>query len=253
MLANIDIEHAYRNIPIHPLDRRLLGMEWNGALYVDTVLPFELRSTPKLFSAVVDVLEWIALHEGVSILLHYLDDFLTMGRELTSECWNNLKKLIQLCQRLGLPLIWQKLEGPATILMFLGILLDTQKMEMRLPEEKLRELKLLIVKWLSRKSGKKRKLLSLIGKLSHAAKIIALGRISFLRSVAHRVKHLDYWVHLNHEFKSDLAWWDTFIDTWNGLGMMQSVTANWTPSLLLYRCWGCGACCTSSLHTIISI
>ena len=39
LLAKIDIEHAYRNIPIHPSDRRLLGMHWNGALYVDTVLP----------------------------------------------------------------------------------------------------------------------------------------------------------------------------------------------------------------------
>ena len=72
-------------------------------------------------------------------------------------------------------------------------------MEMCLPEEKLKELKLLITKWLSRKSGKKRELLSLIGKLSHAAKIVAPGRI-FLRrmiNVAHSVKHLDHWVHLN--------------------------------------------------------
>ena len=251
MLAKIDIEHAYQNISIHLSDRRLLGMEWNGALYVDTVLPFGLRSTSKIFSAVADALERITLQEGVSILLHYLDDFLTMGRELLLECWNNLEKLVQLCQRLGLPLKWQKLECPATILVFLGILLDTQKMEMHLPEEKLRELRLLIQKWLSRKSGKKHEILSLIGKLSHAAKIIVPGRI-FLRrmiDVAHRIKHLDHWVHLNHEFKSDLAWWHTFIidyratyvsssmiyafiDTWNGLGMMQSVAANWTPGLL---------------------
>ena len=133
---------------------------------------------------------------------------------------------------MGLPLKWQKLEGPSTVLVFLGIQLDKQKLQMRLPEEKLRELKLLITKWLSRKAGTKRELLSLIGKLSHAAKIVAPGRI-FLRqmiNVAHRVKHLDHWVHLNQEFKSDLAWWYMFIDTWNGLGMMQSVAACWTPS-----------------------
>ena len=66
LLAKIDIENAYRNIPIHSADRRLLGMSWNQALYIDTVLPFGLRSAPKLFSAVADTLEWIALHEGVS-------------------------------------------------------------------------------------------------------------------------------------------------------------------------------------------
>ena len=151
------------------------------------------------------------------MLLHYLDDFLTMGRELTSECWDNLQRPVHLCQRLGLPLKWQKLEGPATVLGFLGILLDTQRMEMRLPQEKLKELKLLINKWTSREAGKKYELLSLIGKLSHAAKIITPGRI-FLRqmiNVVHLVKHLDHWVHLNQEFKSDLAWWQTSIDTWN--------------------------------------
>ena len=107
---------------------------------------------------------------------------------------------------------------------------------------------MLITKWLLRKSGKKRELLSLIGKLSHAAKIIVPGCI-FLRgmiNVAHRVKHINHWIHLNQKFKSDLAWWQTFIDTWNGLGMMQSVAAVWTPKVTFSTdasgSWGCGAC-----------
>ena len=47
LLAKINIEHAYRNIPIHPDDRHLLGMSWEGSLYIDAVLPFGLRSAPK--------------------------------------------------------------------------------------------------------------------------------------------------------------------------------------------------------------
>jgi hypothetical protein len=248
LLAKIDIEHAYRNIPIHPDDRHLLGMSWEGSLYIDTVLPFWLRSAPKIFSAVADTLEWIALHEGVSRLLHYLDDFLTMGAEHTCECQLNLEKLVDLCRRLGMPLKWQKLEGPATTLVFLGILLDTHKMEMRLPEGKLQELKRLIASWMPRKSGEKRELLSLIGKLSHATKIIVPGRIFLRRMIdgAHRVKHLDHWVHLIQEFKSDLAWWQTFITSWNGRGMMQSVATNETPRFTFSTdasgTWGCGAC-----------
>ena len=248
LLAKIDIEHAYRNVPVHPDERHLLGMYWGGAVYIDTVLPFGLRSAPKIFSAIADTLEWIARQEGVSVLLHYLDDFLTMGKENTQECQCNLEKLINLCHCLGVPLKWQKLEGPATSLTFLGILLDTRKMEMRLLEEKLRDLKELITRWMGRKSGKKRDFLSLIGKLSHATKIIVPGRI-FLRrmiQVAHRVKHLDHWVHLTHDFKSDLAWWQLFIDTWNGKGMMQSVAASWSPRFSFSTdasgSWGCGAC-----------
>ena len=120
LLAKTDIEHAYRNIPIHPSDRRFLGMVWKGALYIDTVLPFGLRSTPKIFSAIADAVEWIAMHRGVSCLLHYLDDFLTMGRAGSRKCSRNLDTLIHTCQSLGLPLKWQKLEGPSTVLTFPG-------------------------------------------------------------------------------------------------------------------------------------
>ena len=45
--------------PVHPDDRLLLGMEWKGQLFVDTALPFGLRSAPKVFIAVADALMWI--------------------------------------------------------------------------------------------------------------------------------------------------------------------------------------------------
>ena len=51
-------------VPVHPQDRPLLGVEWEGRVYVDTALPFGLRSAPKFFNAVADVLEWIVRHRG---------------------------------------------------------------------------------------------------------------------------------------------------------------------------------------------
>lgn len=128
LLAKIDIEHAYRNIPVHPDDRELLGMSWEGEVYIASVLPFGLRSAPKIFSAVADAVEWMGMHAGIMVLLHYLDDFLTMGRANSAECKENLDCLVNLCNRLGLPLKWEKLEGPAVVLVFLGILLDTQNL-----------------------------------------------------------------------------------------------------------------------------
>ena len=58
-LAKVDIRSAYCIIPVHPEDRWLLGMVWEGALYTDTVLPFGLRSAPKIFNAVADAVGWI--------------------------------------------------------------------------------------------------------------------------------------------------------------------------------------------------
>ena len=77
LLAKVDISHAYRNIPVHPHDRRLLGMTWEGALFVNTTLPFGLRSAPKVFCTVSDTLEWVLCYEGISSCLQYIDDFLT--------------------------------------------------------------------------------------------------------------------------------------------------------------------------------
>ncbi len=37
LLAKMDIEAAYRLIPVHPHDRVLQGMEWDGKIYVDPV------------------------------------------------------------------------------------------------------------------------------------------------------------------------------------------------------------------------
>ena len=57
LLAKVDIRNAYRNIPVHPDDRWLLGLSWKGDIFIDTVLPFGLRSAPKIFNSVADALD----------------------------------------------------------------------------------------------------------------------------------------------------------------------------------------------------
>ncbi len=54
LLAKMDVRQAYRNIPVHPVERCLLGMRWQGDTYVDAVLPFGLRSASLIFSAMGD-------------------------------------------------------------------------------------------------------------------------------------------------------------------------------------------------------
>ena len=160
LLAKIDIKQAYRNIPVHPDDRHLLGMMWENEIYIDLVLPFGLRSAPKIFTSIADAAEWIMRKQGVTWCLHYIDDFLTAGRPETEECAKNLQTTIRTCEWLGLPLKSHKIEGPTPIIPFLGIVLDTEKGEIRLPEEKMKELTTLIKEWLNRKHCKKRALLS---------------------------------------------------------------------------------------------
>ena len=86
LMVKVDIKAAYRLVPVHPEDRWLLGMQFKGATYMDTVLPFGLRSAPKIFNAVADALNWACQREGVRNSLHYLDDFLLIGSLQSHEC-----------------------------------------------------------------------------------------------------------------------------------------------------------------------
>ena len=44
------------------------------SLYIDTCLPFGLRSVPKLFNILADLLTWILEHMGVSPIMHCFDN-----------------------------------------------------------------------------------------------------------------------------------------------------------------------------------
>jgi hypothetical protein len=68
LLAKMDIKQAYRNVLIHPHDRPLLGMCWEGTVYVDAALPFGLRTAPLIFSALADTLQWIMQKKGVGCI-----------------------------------------------------------------------------------------------------------------------------------------------------------------------------------------
>ena len=77
LLAKVDIEAAYHLISVHPQDRPLQAMRGDGdTYYVDPMLPFGIRSAPRIFNAVADALQWHLIKSGVQVLLHYLDDFI---------------------------------------------------------------------------------------------------------------------------------------------------------------------------------
>ena len=246
LLAKIDVRSAFRLVPVHPADRHLLAMRWRDHIYIDTCLPFGLRSAPKLFNILADLLEWIAKNRGVTCLLHYLDDFLTVGAPLSQECRFNLDILISLCEMLGVPLALEKITGPVTALDFLGILLDTLRMEARLPKEKLERVKLAVKEWLSKKNATKREILSLLGLLQHAAKVVRPGR-TFVRRmycVAGKVKELDFYTRLNREFRSDLRWWHIFLSDWNGVSFLRSpCSEDVVIQTDASGSWGCAAFC----------
>ena len=201
LLAKMDVKQAYRNIPVHPLDRHLLGMQWKGEVFVDMVLPFGLRSAPLLFTAVADALQWAMEAKGVTWVGHYIDNFFTVGAPGSRECAANVAIMKGLFEETGLPTEPEKDEGPATSIGLLGLELDSERLEIRLPEDKLSRLRSALEAWRGKKVCRKRDLLSLIGSLSHACKAVKAGR-AFLRrliDLSMTARHLDRFIRLGNE------------------------------------------------------
>ena len=250
LLAKLDIKEAYRIVPVYPGDRHLLGISWQGSVFIDGALPFGLRSAPKIFSALADGLLWIMLHSGVHRAIHYLDDFLFFGQPSSDQCRQSLQAALVVCQQLGVPLAPEKTEGPSTVLTFLGIEFDTCAGQLRLPQDKLVRLQSSVSQWmqshdrsLPKRSGKKRDLLSLIGLLHHATKVVRPGR-AFLRSLinaASSVSALDHYVHLTPAAKADLCWWNRFLPFWNGVSVLTPSKPSFSMASDASGSWGCGA------------
>ena len=98
-----------------------------------------------IFEVFSSSLEWISINPlGASSVLHILDDFLFIAPS-KAQCQRDLANFVPLCAYLGVPLPPEKTVGPDTMLQFAGIILDSERMEARLPEEKLVKCRRLLV------------------------------------------------------------------------------------------------------------
>ena len=246
LMAKLDIKEAYRIVPIHPDDRRSLGVYWRGQVWIDCQLPFGLASALAIFSALVEALEWVHRQKGVRAMIHYLDDFLLLGAPGSGECQQYLSVTLQVCQELGVPVAPEKTEGPALSLTFLGIQLDSVAMCTSLPAEKLERLRTMV------ESVRRAKVIRdvhafnfLPGHLVHAATVCPIDRAFlnhlFFLKVTLRPGQLR---RINQEASAELAWWALLLDKWTGISFQQFIVLrqpDHQPFCDASGSWGCGA------------
>ena len=103
-MAKFDVESAYRNVTMHPDEHYLFGMRWREFFFVDLELPFGLRSAPFIFNSIADMVEWmLKVNYSIRYLLHYFDDFLSLGPAGSSDCLDSITIPPSVFSRLGLP------------------------------------------------------------------------------------------------------------------------------------------------------
>ena len=87
-------------------------------------------------------MEWLIKQKANSHnVVHYLDDFLLAGKVDTQDCSHLMCTFRSICLELGVPLAEDKTLGPTTCLVYLGLEIDTSSMTVRIPSDKLQQLR----------------------------------------------------------------------------------------------------------------
>ena len=222
-MAKLDICHAFRLCPVRPDQWCLLGYYWDGQYFIDTRLPFGSRSSPFIFNKFADLLLWILIYIGaIPFIVHYLDDFFLCATS-SDQCQAHMDTMRSLFSELGVPLAEDKTVGPSQCITYLGIEIDSLHQTIRLPQDKFQELAALLRGWQGKKKCTKRELLSLIGSLSFAAKVVKPGRMFMRRliSLSTSVSQLGHHISLNADSRADIQWWIDFLPSWNGVSLFQ--------------------------------
>ena len=234
--VRLDIKSAFRLLPVHPSDFDLLGYKIMDKYFVDKCLPFGCSISCSLFEKFSTFLEWyFCLTYDCDNVIHYLDDFLIASYTM-SECKSLISNFELMCKNLGVPLATEKTIGPASVITFLGLEIDTNKMCVRIPEEKLSRLKVELEGLLNKKKATLRELQSVTGLLNFCTRAIPPGR-SFLRRFYDAMTGLYkpyHKVRVNSNLREDIRVWLTFLDLYNGVYKYDLYEWNDASDLNLY-------------------
>ena len=223
-VGKIDLSNAYRSVKIHPDDYPFTGLTWkferdeNGTFMIDTRLPFGAAASPKILNDLTQAVRRIMAARGRCGIVAYLDDFLCIGRTY-QECLAAMTDLMAVLRKLGFSINYNKVEGPAMILTFLGVQINTLDYTLSLLERKLKELQQEAFSILGQKQISKRGLQSIVGKLNWGAQIILGGR-QHMRRLKDRINSLQSPRHKSRIttcMQEDLLWWIRNANQFNGI------------------------------------
>ncbi len=235
-LGKADITDAFKVMPLHPSQWHLFGVKWRSKFYFSVKLTFGCRSSPCIFNSLSEALCWILYNTyNLPFVLHLLDDFLVVDFPSSppARCFSTVTNLFH---DLGVPLSVEKTIGLSTRWEFLGITLDSVLIQASLPLDKLTRIREAIKSWSTAISISKRDLLSLLGHLNFAMRIIPHGRsfVSRLLDLANSVKDLKDTVVLDEGCRSDLRFWSLLCEEWNGISFFYNDFVESSDSLQLF-------------------
>ena len=222
LISKVDIEAAFRIIPVKPCDRYLLGFSMQGAYYFDKCLPMGCRTSCAIFERFSCALQWIARNKlHIRYTTHILDDFIFLGPPGSNMTRQALSSFLDFCQQCNIPIKKEKTVLPSSCVTCHGIEVDTLRMQARLPKDKLDRARALLLNLRNKRRVKLKELQSLLGFLNFACKVVVPGR-PFLRRLINLtigITKPHYHIPLCVQAKADIEAWLIFLTTFNGISL----------------------------------
>ena len=227
--TKIDIKDAYLHMVIAPHQRRWLAFKWQGRSYRWRTLPFGLSAAPQMFSRLMAA---ALAHFDVALqICAYLDDLLLMAPS-RAECLRHTKWLVAHLTRLGFLLHPDKsVLKPRRRVQFLGFVIDSAEMSVRIPSQKVRDLRRAVQQSLAAQTMSARELARIIGRLSACRAAIdqASFRLRPLEQLKAEWLAQFGWHHrrpLPEWGRVALCWWRDQLLHWNGRSLLPQA-ATW--------------------------
>ena len=213
LLFKVDLQRAFRNLRIDPLDYPLLGLKWQGNTYIDVALAFGFKNDAAACQLCTDVITHTLRRQKIW-LMNYLDDYIGISNPGQAE--GHFNSLLNLLDQVGLPVNINKVEAPSSVITCLGIQIDAKNGILSVPDKKLQEIKHLTSHWLQKTVANRRQLQSYIGKLIAIHRCVKPCRL-FINGMLKVLRNtpIQDCIKLPGYFFQDVRWFHKFLDKFN--------------------------------------
>lgn len=212
-LASVDLRDAYYTVPVHPTHRKFLKFSWKNQLWQFKVLPNGLSTAPRLFTKLLKPV-FTLLREQGHVVIGYLDDVLIIG-ESENQTLQTVFETTSILAQLGFLVHPEKsVLCPTQEIQFLGFILNTQAMTIRLPDNKSEEIQSLCTELMQIANPSIRQVARIIGKMVASFPAVQYGQLYYRALERDKIKalkmnkgHFDRKMSLSLEAKQELQWW----------------------------------------------
>ena len=158
----LDLRDSYFHVSVHTRHRRFLRFIWKEQTYRYTALPFGLSTSPFCFTKVTRPMVQYLRSQGVRVVF-YLEDVLLLAHTRRGA-QENKRRVVHLLGKLSFSLNHEKSDFvPRQSFSYLGLQWDTRSMQVRLPENKVSEIRSLAASLQDRRVVSARSLMTFFG------------------------------------------------------------------------------------------